>query len=94
MTYFYEPNDAYFTKHLSKWVKAYGGKWVVIAGGSLIGVAHEEELKKSNGVSPQALPQRYSSNRADPSERRAGVHSVIFRYQLSGSLKTQKPAGH
>jgi hypothetical protein len=57
MTYFYEPNDAYFTKHLSKWVKAYGGKWVVIAGGSLIGVAREEELKKLTALARKRYPK-------------------------------------
>jgi hypothetical protein len=57
MTYFYEPNDAYFRKHLSKWVKAYGGKWVVIAGGSLIGVAREEELKKLTALARKRYPK-------------------------------------
>lgn len=57
MTYYHEPNDTYFRKHLSKWVKAYGGKWVVIAGGSLIGVAHEEELKKLTALARKRYPK-------------------------------------
>ena len=50
MKYYHEPNDAYFRKHLQKLVKAHGGKWAVIAGGSLIGVTHEAELKKRTAL--------------------------------------------
>ena len=45
MQHYYEPNDAYFRKHLQKLVKAHGGNVVVMVGGSLIGVSHEAELK-------------------------------------------------
>lgn len=52
-----EPNDAYFTKHLEKLVKAHGGKWAVIAGGRLIGVGNEEELKKLTTVARRRYPE-------------------------------------
>ena len=55
---YYEPNDAYFKKHLQKLVKAHGGKWVVIAGGSLIGVSDEAELKKLTALASK----RYSKD--------------------------------
>ena len=57
MTYCYEPNDAYFRKHLQKLVKHHGGQWVVIAGGSLIGVAHEAELKKLTALARKRYPK-------------------------------------
>jgi Family of unknown function (DUF5678) len=52
-----EPNDAYFKKHLQKLVKSHGGKWVVIAGGSLIGVSHEAELKKLTALARKRFPK-------------------------------------
>ncbi len=45
-----DANDACFTKHLEKLVKAHGGKWAVIAGGRLIGVGQEKGLKCILGV--------------------------------------------
>ena len=55
--HYYEPNDAYFRKHLQKLVEAHGGKWVVIAGGSLIGVSHETELKKLTALARKRYPK-------------------------------------
>ncbi len=57
MRYYHEPNDTYFTKHLQKLVKAHGGKWVVIAGGRLIGVASEAELKKLTALARKRYPK-------------------------------------
>jgi Family of unknown function (DUF5678) len=57
MQHYYEPNDAYFKKHLPKVVKTHGGKWVVIAGGSLIGVSHEAELKKLTALARKRYPK-------------------------------------
>jgi hypothetical protein len=57
MTYYHDPNDTYFTKHLEKLVKAHGGKWVVIAGGHLIGVGHEEELKRLAALARKRYPK-------------------------------------
>ena len=39
MQHYYEPNDAYFKKHLPKLVKTHGGNWVVIAGLSYRSIA-------------------------------------------------------
>ena len=57
MKYYYESNDAYFRKHLQKLVEAHGGKWVVIAGGSPIGVAHEAELKNLTTAAGKRFPK-------------------------------------
>jgi hypothetical protein len=57
MPYYHDPNDAYFTKHLEKLVKAHGGKWVVIAGGRLIGVGREEQLKKLAASARKRYPK-------------------------------------
>ena len=57
MHHYYEPNDAYFKKHLPKLVKTHEGKWVVIAGGSLIGVSHEAELKKLTALARKRYPK-------------------------------------
>ena len=54
---YHEQNDAYFKKHLQKLVKAHGGKWVVIAGGSLIGVSDEAELKKLTALARKRYPK-------------------------------------
>jgi len=52
-----DPNHACFTKHLQKLVKTHGGKWVVIAGGTLIGVASEAELKGLTAVARKRYPK-------------------------------------
>lgn len=57
MGYYHGPNDAYFTKHLEKLVKAHGGKWVVIAGGRLIGVGREGDLKRLAALARKRYPQ-------------------------------------
>jgi hypothetical protein len=57
MRHYYEPNDAYFRKHLQKLVKTHGGKWVVIAGGSLIGVSDETKLKKLTALARKRYPK-------------------------------------
>lgn len=57
MKYYHEPNDAYFRKHLQSLVKANGGKWVVIAGGRLIGIAHETEIKKLTELARKRYPK-------------------------------------
>ena len=57
MRYYHDRNHACFTKHLEKLVKAHGGKWVVIAGGSLIGVADEAELKKLTALARKRYPK-------------------------------------
>lgn len=57
MKYYHEPNDACFKKHLQKLVKAHGGKWVVIAGGRLIGVVDEAELKKRVALARRRYPK-------------------------------------
>ncbi len=57
MSYYYEPNDACFKKHLQKLVKDHGGKWVVIADGHLIGVAHEAEPKKLTALARKRYPK-------------------------------------
>ena len=57
MRYYHDPNHACFTKHLQRLVKAHGGKWVVIAGGSLIGVASEAELKQLTALARKRHPK-------------------------------------
>ncbi len=57
MTYYHEPNDVCFRKHLPNLVKVHGGKWVVIAGGRLIGVAGEAELKKLTALARKRYPK-------------------------------------
>lgn len=57
MSYYKDPNHTCFTKHLQKLVKTHGGKWVVIAGGSLIGVAKEGELKKLTSLARKRYPK-------------------------------------
>jgi hypothetical protein len=57
MKYYQEPNDAYFRKHLQKLANAHAGKWVVIAGGRLIGVAREAELKKLTVLARKRYPK-------------------------------------
>jgi len=57
MSYYHEPNDAYFTKHLGKLIKAHGGKWAVIAGWRLIGVGHEEDLKNLTTLARKRFPK-------------------------------------
>ena len=41
-----DPNDEFLRNHLSDFVKKYGGKWVVIAGGEAIGFANREDLSR------------------------------------------------
>ena len=69
MPYYHDPNDAYFTKHLEKLVKAHGGKWVVIAGGRLIGVGGEEQLKKLAAWRASATPKIFLSWLQSPGVR-------------------------
>ncbi len=57
MGYYSNPDDAYFTKHLQDLIKTHGGKWVVIAGGRLVGVGHEEELKKLTALGRKRFPK-------------------------------------
>jgi hypothetical protein len=54
---FSDPNDAYFTRHLDRLVRSHGGKWAVIAGGRLIGVAEEPELKKLSALARKRYPK-------------------------------------
>ncbi|MBI5181909.1 MAG: hypothetical protein HZA06_03230 [Nitrospirae bacterium] len=55
-----EPNDAYFKKHLSAFVKEHGGEWVVIAGGQLIGFAPKTDIsrlvEKAKKIFPEDIP--------------------------------------
>lgn len=55
-----EPNDTYFKKHLTEFVKEHGGEWVVIAGGKLIGFATKDKIsslmKKAKKMFPDDIP--------------------------------------
>jgi len=55
-----DPNDEYLSKHLSGFVKRYGGKWVVIAGGEAVGFSDREGLsrliKKARRRFPKETP--------------------------------------
>ena len=77
MQHYYEPNDAYFRKHLQKLVKTHGGKWVVIAGGSLIGVSDEAELKKLTALARKRYPKDIPLHRAHPTERRTTFECIL-----------------
>jgi hypothetical protein len=55
-----DANDEYFQNHLSEFVKEHGGKWVVIAGGELIGFTSKENIstlvKKARKRFPDDIP--------------------------------------
>lgn len=51
------PNDEYFRKHLSEFVKGHGGEWVVIAGGELIGFIHKENISKLVNKARKLFPK-------------------------------------
>lgn len=57
MSYYHDPNDTYFARHLGRLVEDHGGKWGVIAGGRLIGVGHEEELSKLTALARKRFPK-------------------------------------
>jgi hypothetical protein len=57
---YHEPNDDYFKKHLTEFVKEHGGEWVVISGGQLVGFARKDGiqrlLKKARKMFPNDIP--------------------------------------
>lgn len=57
MRYYQDPNDAYFARQVGKLMKKHGGKWAVIAGGRLIGVGREDELKKLTALARKRFPK-------------------------------------
>lgn len=44
--YYYDPNDAYFSKHFEELVTKHGGKWIVLIKGELISICEENEITK------------------------------------------------
>lgn len=55
MTY-HNKNDLYLSKNLKKFITKHAGKWVVIAGGGLIGVGSKKSLKRYMKIAREKNP--------------------------------------
>jgi len=56
VVYYSDPNDECFRRHFAELVEQHGGKWVVIAGGEIIGVGPEERVRAMSQKARKAHP--------------------------------------
>jgi len=58
--FYSDPDDYYFRKHFARLVREHGGKWIVLAGGKLIGIGKKETMpgliRKAQLKYPNARP--------------------------------------
>lgn len=55
-----DPDDHYFRKHFARLVRQYGGQWIVLAEGKLIGIGTKRDisvlLRKAQTSYPNSIP--------------------------------------
>lgn len=73
--YYYDPNDAYFSKHFEELVIKHGGKWIVLIKGNLISICEENEITKYLALAREKYPGKIPF--ASPIPREEEIECIL-----------------